>query len=124
MILEKSDIKQNLISYSKEGGKISGEPIQLFFSEPVDDLEAFIRTYFEGGENTNVWSNSIELEDDYYKIDSVATKRFEDDSKVGSFTVELTPNWMRVYVKEGRIHPERVLSVIEVISEDIQLTKR
>jgi hypothetical protein len=124
MELTVEDIEDKRIKYPKRGGNqtVKGKPLFFEFGEPLDDIESFIHSQFKNGSELHVWCTYRKLETDYYKVDAVATKRYAEDTETGNIGIEISPDWMRVYVKEGKIPASRVVDILETVDENQPIT--
>lgn len=124
MELTVEDIDDNRIKYPTQSGNstVKGKPLFFEFKEPLEDIESFIHSQFKNSSESYVWCTYTKLETEYYKVDAVATKRHAEDNEVGSIGIEISPDWMRVYVKEGKIPASRVLDILETINENKPMT--
>jgi hypothetical protein len=73
----------------------AGTPISFHFERPIADLARFCQLLFSSAEPFRLWGSPLLLSERFVRVDAV-------DLHVGcALTLELSPDWIRIYVPEG-----------------------
>lgn len=83
------------VSERGHGIRAEGKPAVIEFTEKVENLEAFLSHVVSARDPFRLWGHTQQLEKDYYKVDGV------DMHNGDQFSMEMTPEWMRLYLYEG-----------------------
>ena len=81
-------------SHSESGGRMSGAPIAIEFSRPIEDIENFVDSMFSSREPFRLWGVP-RIEDGVAELEAV-------DLHVGGLLrVDIGVNWLRVFLPQG-----------------------
>jgi hypothetical protein len=81
-------------SHTESGGRMSGAPIVINFSRPIDDIENFVDSMFSSREPFRLWGVP-HIEDGVAELDAV-------DLHVGGLLrVDIGTDWLRVFLLQG-----------------------
>jgi hypothetical protein len=81
-------------SHSESGGRMSGAPIVIEFSRPIEDIENFVDSMFSSREPFRLWGVP-HIEDGVAELEAV-------DLHVGELLrVDIGTNWLRVFLPKG-----------------------
>lgn len=89
--------KRYALRVSTDNGRlfIEGEPVNLLFKRPIDNLEIFCESVFSCGDPFRLWGVPIRLAEDFYRVQAV-------DLHIGRpLQFEIAPDFLRVYLPEG-----------------------
>lgn len=85
------------LSWALTEGQVDmrGEPVNLFLSRPIADLETFCASLFSPSAPFRLWGVPIALTDNFYRVSAV-------DLHAGSrIDFEIAPKFIRVYLRDG-----------------------
>lgn len=77
------------------GIRPEGQPAIIEFSDSIQDIDVFLDNIMNASNPFRLWGHTQQLESDYYKINGV------DMHNGDKFSIEMTGEWMRVYLYEG-----------------------